>query len=170
MEISLILVNIVVLLVLFGSLGMTLIGLPGNIVLFLTVLGYAYYDSFVHIGWSALGTVIGAIIVGELFETLMGAAWARREKASKIAVGVAVVGTILGGVIGTALLAVIGSVVGAFAGGFVCSYIAEYKVTSDKSQAWRVAKSVFKGQLLGVVIKFSIAVASIVYLLIHMPW
>lgn len=170
MELSLILVNIIVLLLLFVSVGMTLVGLPGNILLFLTVLGYAFYDQFTHVGWQALGVVVGAILIGEIFETLMGAVWAKRERASKTAVGVAVFGTILGGVAGTMVFPVLGSVIGAFAGGFVSSYIAEYQVTKDGGQAWRVAKSVFKGQILGVVIKFSVAVATIVYLLIHMPW
>lgn len=170
MEISLIMVNIIVLLALFGCLGLTLIGLPGNIVLFLTVLGYAFYDNFVHIDLQALAMVIGAILLGEIFETLMGAVWAKREKATRIAIGVAVIGTILGGIIGTMLLPVLGSVIGAFLGGFISSYIAEYRMTKDTEQAWRVAKSVFKGQLLGIVIKFAIAMAAIVYLLIHMPW
>lgn len=170
MEISLLMVNIVVILILLSCIGMTLVGLPGNVVLFLTVLSYAFYDDFVHIGWQALAIVLGSILLGELVETLMGAIWAKREKASRVAVGAAVIGTILGGIAGTMLVPVLGSIVGAFLGGFLGSYIAEYRVTSDKGQAWRVAKSVFKGQLLGVVVKFSIAVATIVYLLIHMPW
>lgn len=170
MEGSLLLVNIIVILVLFASLGMTLIGLPGNVILFLTVLAYAIYDNFIHITWQALGIVIGAIILGELVETFMGAIWAKREKASKLAIGVAVLGTIVGGIAGTVAFPGIGSVIGAFLGGFISSVVAEYHMTSDKQQAWRVGVSVFKGQILGVVIKFSIAVASIVYLLSHMPW
>lgn len=51
MEASLIFVNIAVLFILVVGLFMTLIGLPGNVVLFITVLGYAFYDGFVHIGW-----------------------------------------------------------------------------------------------------------------------
>lgn len=170
MDVSLILVNILVLLVLFGCLGLTLLGFPGNVVLFFTVLGYAFYDNFTHIGWQSLGVVVGAIFLGELVETFMGAIWAKREKASRIAVGVAVLGTIIGGLAGTAVFPVLGSVVGAFLGGFASSYVAELRVTRDKEQAWRVAVSVFKGQLMGVVIKFSIAMATIVYLLMHMSW
>lgn len=170
MEGTLILINITVILVLFACLGMTLIGLPGNVVLFLTVLGYAIYDNFVHVTWQSLGVIVGAIILGELVETFMGAIWAKREKASKLAIGVAVLGTIIGGIAGTALFPGFGSIIGAFLGGFISSVIAEYRMTKDKDQAWRVGISVFKGQLLGVVIKFSIAVASIVYLLSHMAW
>lgn len=170
MEASLIFVNIAVLFILVVGLFMTLIGLPGNVVLFITVLGYAFYDGFVHIGWQALAVVIASIILGEFFETLTGAFWAQRERASKMAIGVAVFGTIFGGLIGTAVFPVVGSIIGAFLGGFLSSYIAEYYATNDKNQAWRVAISVIKGQLLGIVLKFTIAVATIVYLLIHMPW
>lgn len=170
MEGSLILINIAVILILFACLGMTLIGLPGNMVLFLTVLGYAIYDNFVHITWQSLAIIVGAIVLGELVETVMGAVWAKREKASKLAIGAAVLGTIVGGIAGTAFFPGIGSVVGAFLGGFAGSMAAEYHMTKDKGQAWRVGISVFKGQLLGVVVKFSIAVAAIVFLLSHMAW
>ena len=170
MELSLVVINIAVVLVLFSCIVMTLVGLPGNVVLFLTVFGYAFYDNFVHIDWHSLGIVLGAIVLGEIVETIMGAVWAKREKASRMAIATAVLGTIIGGLVGTVILPVIGSVIGAFVGGFVSSYIAEYRATSDKEQSWRVAKSVLKGQILGVVVKFWIAVATIIYLLTQMPW
>lgn len=170
MEISLVIINIIVIAVLLICIGMTIIGLPGNIILFLTVLGYAVYDNFVHINLQSLGFVVAGIIFGELIETIMGAIWAKREKASKLAIGVAIVGTIGGGLIGTFFLPVVGSVIGAFLGGFLSSYFAEYHITNDVQQAWRVAKSVFKGQIVGTIVKFSIALATIVYLLVHMPW
>lgn len=170
MELSLVMVNVLVLLVLFLSLGMTLVGMPGNVVLFFTVLGYAFYDGFLNFDWQVLAVVLGAIVAGEAVEFFMGAIWAHREKASKVAIGVTVFGTLVGAVAGTSLFPVVGSIIGAFLGGFISSLVAEYMMTKNKQQAWRVAVSVFKGQLLGVVVKFSVAMAAIVYLMGKMPW
>ncbi len=170
MELSIIVINMVILLILFSGLGMTLVGLPGNIVIFCTTLAYAFYDKFVHIGIRELTFVLGAILIGELFETLTAAIWAKKEKASKLAICVAVIGSIVGAVLGTIIVPIIGSIIGALVGGFVSSYIAEYRTTRNFEQAWRVALGVMKGQLLGIVIKFSVAMATIMYVLIQMPW
>lgn len=170
MELSLILVNLIALAVLFISLGMTLVGLPGNIVLFLAVLGYAFYDGFAHVGAGAVGIVAACLIIGEIFETFMGAAWAKREKASGLAVGAALVGAVVGGLAGTWIFPIVGSLAGVFLGGLAAGYAAELNVSGDKRRAWRVAKSVCKGQALGMAIKFAIAVGVAVYLCVQMPW
>lgn len=170
MELSIIIINILILLILFSGLVMTLIGLPGNTVIFCTTLAYAFYDNFIHISVGDLAIVLGAILVGELFETLTAAIWAKKEKASKLAIGVAVIGAMVGGILGTMIVPIIGSFAGALAGGFVSSYIAEYRTTKNGVQAWRVALSVVKGQILGIVIKFSVATSIILYVLIQMPW
>lgn len=170
MELSIIIINILILLILFSGLGMTLIGLPGNAVIFCTTLAYAFYDNFVHIGIGELAFVLGAILVGELFETLTAAIWAKKEQASKLAIGVAVIGTIIGGILGTMIVPIIGSILGALVGGFASSYIAEYRTTKNGAQARRVALGVIKGQILGSIIKFSVAIAAILYVLIQMPW
>lgn len=170
MELSMIVINMVIVLILFSGLGMTLVGLPGNIVIFCTTLAYTFYDNFVHIGIRELAFVLGAILIGELFETLTAAVWAKKEKASKLAIFVAVIGTIVGGVLGTMIIPLLGSIIGALVGGFISSYIAEYRMTRNFEQAWRVALVVMKGQLLGIIIKFSVAMATIMYVLIQMPW
>lgn len=167
---ELILINIAIILILGIGLCMILIGLPGNTIIFVTTLIYALYDHFVHIGIGELATIFVVILIGELFETFLGVLWARREKASKMALGVAVLGTILGGIIGTMILPLVGSFIGALCGGFGGSYLAEYRKTNNADQAWRVAISVIKGQILGVVIKFSIAIAVILYVIMQFSW
>lgn len=170
MDTTLVLINIVVLIVLFASLFITVLDLPGNFVILIVTVAYGFYDNFIHIDMISLGVVCTGIVLGELFETLMGAIWAKREKASRMAIGIAVIGTILGGIVGTMVFPVVGSILGALFGGFFSSYVAEYHMTRDLAQAWRVAKSVFKGQLIGIVLKFSVALATIVYIILHMPW
>ena len=148
MDVGLLLVNIGLIIMLLASLGLTIIGMPGNFVIFLTAL----------------------IILGEVFETFTGAVWASREKASKRAVIFAVIGTVIGGLIGTAFTPIIGSIIGALAGGFTVSWFVEYQLTNDKEHAIRVATSVIKGQILGVIIKFTIALVTIIYLLFNLAW
>ena len=166
MDVGLLLVNIGLIIMLLASLGLTIIGMPGNIVIFLTALAY----DFVHLSLMDLGIVLGAIILGEVFETFTGAVWASREKASKRAVIFAVIGTVIGGLIGTAFTPIIGSIIGALAGGFTVSWFVEYQLTNDKEHAIRVATSVIKGQILGVIIKFTIALVTIIYLLFNLAW
>lgn len=170
MDIGLLFVNIGLIIMLLASLGLTIIGMPGNIVIFLTALAYGFYDHFVHLSLMDLGIVLGAIILGEVFETFTGALWASREKASKRAIIFAVFGTVFGGIIGTAFTPVIGSIIGALVGGFAVSWFVEYQLTNDKQHAIRVAMSVIKGQMLGVIIKFTIALVTIIYLLFNLAW
>lgn len=129
-----------------------------------------FYDNFTHLSIGDLAFVLGAILVGELFETLTAAIWAKKEKASKLAIAAAIIGTVIGGILGTMIVPIAGSIAGALAGGFVSSYIAEYRTTKNGAQAWRVALGVMKGQLLGIVIKFSVATTTILYVLIQMTW
>ena len=68
MDVGLLLVNIGLIIMLLASLGLTIIGMPGNIVIFLTALAYGFYDHFVHLSLMDLGIVLGAIILGEVFE------------------------------------------------------------------------------------------------------
>ena len=170
MDFGLILVNIGLIFMLLASLGLTMIGMPGNVVILLTALAYGFYDHFVHISVMDLSIVLGAIAAGELFETFTGAIWAKREKASKRAILFAVIGTVIGGIIGTAITPFIGSIIGALLGGFILSWGVEYQLTNDKEHAMRVAMSVIKGQILGIIIKFTIALATIVYLLFNLAW
>lgn len=170
MEITGLMLNVIVILLLLGGIGFTLIGLPGNVLIFLTALGYGYLEGFVHMNYQTLLLLLAALILGELVESFAGAVGAKKEKASFRAIIAAFFGGIIGGIIGTGILPVVGSIGGAILGGFAGSYLAEYTKHQDLDKAGRVAQSVIKAQLIGLVIKFAIAITMIIYILVHLPW
>ena len=170
MEFTGLMLNIIVILLLLTGLGFTLIGLPGNVFIFLTALGYGYLEGFAHMNVQILLLLLAALVFGELVEAIAGAVGAKKEKASLRAIIAAFFGGVIGGIIGTGILPLIGSVGGAILGGFAGSYLAEYTKHRDTDKAGRVAQSVIKGQVIGLIIKFAVAIAMIISILFYLPW
>jgi len=170
MEYTVILINILFSIIIFGGVIMTMVGLPGNVLIVLAGLTYGYYDGFEHVDYAVLVIIVGVFVLSELIEFLAGLIGAKKEKASKRAVVAAFVGTVLGAIWGTAILPFIGSIIGALLGGFVITAWAEYTKTKDKEQAKRVAIGVLKGQIMGMVFKVAAAVGMAMALIYQMKW
>lgn len=154
---SAIFINILVGFVVLAGIGLTLINLPGNSVIFVVALVYGIYDGFTNMTVQTLLLIFALFIAGELVEFIAGALGAKKQKASTRAVIAAIIGAILGGVIGTGILPLIGSVLGAMGGAFAASYIAEYTKAGDADHARRVGVSVMKGQAIGMIVKILMA-------------
>lgn len=170
MEINIFIVNILLIIVLLCSISLTMIGLPGNLAVLLVALGYGYWEGFNHFSTTFLLVLLAAFVIGETVEFVAGAFGATREKASGWAIAAAVFGAILGAVIGTTIVPLIGSFLGAMAGAFAASYGAEYLKTQDVAKARRVAQSVMLGQIVGMIVKFSIGVGMVVAIIANLPW
>lgn len=170
MEYMLLLINILFGMALVSGVIMTMVGLPGNILIVLGAMAYGYYDHFQHVDYSMLLIIGGVFIVSEIFDFLAGVLGAKKEKASKRAILAAFIGTVAGGIGGTAILPVIGSIGGALLGAFVGAALAEYTKIKDKEQAKRVAIGVLKGQIMGMVIKTTTAIGMVITLLYQMKW
>lgn len=149
---------------------MTMVGLPGNILIVVIGLFYGYYDGFEHVDYVVLVIIAGVFILGEVIEFWAGFIGAKKEKASKRAVAAAFIGTILGGIWGTVILPLIGSILGALCGAFVITAIAEYTKTKNKEKARRVAIGVLKGQIVGMVFKVATAVGMAIALISKLKW
>jgi uncharacterized protein YqgC (DUF456 family) len=162
--------NIVFILVLLGGVTMTVMGLPGNILIILAGFAYGYYEHFETIDYAILVIIFGIFIVSEIIEFVAGLIGAKKVKASKRAMLAPFIGTILGGVWGTAIFPIIGSLLGALLGAYIITALAEYSKTKDISQAKRVAKSVIKGQIFGVLIKAAAAVSMAILLVCQLKW
>jgi uncharacterized protein YqgC (DUF456 family) len=163
-------INSVIVIFLLIALGLTTLTLPGNLVIVLIAAGYGLYDGFVHFDYFFLALLITAFAFGELVEFVAGAVGAKKEKASKRAIAAAVFGAIAGGLAGTALLPVLGSFIGAMLGAYAASYYAELSVCRDKEQSKRVAFSVMKGQMIGMIVKFGIAVTMVIAIILKLQW
>lgn len=162
--------NIACILFVFGGVIMTIIGLPGNTLILLTGLVYGYYDHFENIDYAILVIVFGIYIIGGIIEFVAGLMSAKKEKASKRAMFALFIGTIVGGIWGTALLPIIGSLLGALLGAFVFTILAEYSKSKDMTQAKKVAKSVVKGQVFGIIIKSAAAISMAILLIYQLKW
>ena len=170
MDYTAILVNVVCSVIILGGVIMTMVGLPGNILIVLVGVAYGYSDSFVHVNIVVLGIIIGIFIVSELIDFWSGLIGAKKQKASKRAVVAAFIGTVLGGIWGTVILPLIGSIVGALVGAFVITALAEYTKTKNKEQAKRVAIGVLKGQIIGMIFKVAAAVSMASALIYQFDW
>lgn len=170
MEYIVVLINILFSAILVGSVMMTMVGLPGNIVIILAAMIYGYYDKFQHVDYGVLLIVGGVFIATEVFDFLAGILGAKKEKASKRAILTAGLGTLLGGIVGTAILPIIGSIGGALLGAFIGAGVAEYTKVKDKEQAKRVAIGVVKGQIFGMIVKTTAAVGMVISLIYQLKW
>ena len=169
-EAALILANIAVIAAVLIGLGLTLVGLPGNLLIFLSAAGYGFWDGFVHVDGRFLLLLFGALLLGEAVEFVAGALGAKRKKASLRAMAASTVGGIAGAVMGTAFVPVIGSIAGAVLGAFGASYVAEYSKTGDREQAERVARSVAAGLLLGTLFKLAVGVGMAISVIWRLTW
>lgn len=165
-----ILINIIVSVILVSGAMMTMVGLPGNMLIVLTGLVYGYYNDFQQVGYFVLGVVGGLFIFSEVLEFLAGTLGAKKEKASKRAIIAAFFGTFAGGIGGTLILPIIGSIAGALVGAFLSAALAEYTKEKDEEQAKRVAIGVLKGQIFGMIVKTTAAVAMVVILMYQLQW
>ncbi|SFL79958.1 hypothetical protein SAMN04490355_101880 [Pelosinus propionicus DSM 13327] len=170
MEYAGLIISILSVLLILTGVVMTIIGLPGNVLILLTGLAYGYYDQFDRVDYAILVVVFGIFIIGEVIEFAAGMIGAKKEKASKRAMLAPFIGTIVGGIWGTALLPIIGSLLGALVGAFIVTILAEYSKTKDLTQAKKVAKSMAKGQVLGIIIKSATAISMAILLIYQLKW
>jgi len=170
MEIGLLLANIGMMFIVLLGAGVTLIGLPGNLIIFLGALGYGYWEHFTHFSTTFLLLLFGIFILGEAVEFLAGAMGAKKEHASGQAVIAAILGAILGGIIGTGLLPFIGTILGAMLGAFSASFLAELAHSGDAEKSRRVAISVAIGQITGMMFKLVVALGMVAAVALKLPW
>lgn len=165
-----IVINIIVSVILLSGVVMTMVGLPGNMIIVLTAVGYGYYNEFQQVSYFVLAIVGGLFVLSEVIEFVAGALGAKKEKASKRAIIAAFLGTFAGGIGGTLILPIIGSIIGALVGAFASAALAEYTKEKDEEQAKRVALGVLKGQIFGMILKTTTAVAMVIILMYQLPW
>lgn len=167
---ALIISNVFLIAAMLGSVGMISMGLPGNLLLFFSVLFYAAWSGFLYLSYESLIIVLVIILLAESIEFLAGLLGAKKEKASKRAMVGAVFGGFCGALIGSGIVPLVGSIIGLVCGGFLGSYLAEYSKAKDSDKAGRVAVGVAVGQMTGVLTKLVLALVAIVYIISQMPW
>lgn len=170
MDFMLVVINLIFILLLISSSLLIIVSLPGNLLLFLSMISYAFWDNFIHITYIDLLIVTGLLVVSEVIEFFNGPVLARAKGASTKTIIFTSIGMIIGGIVGSMLLIGIGSVIGAVLCGFITAFYFEYKDSNDIDSAKKIAKAVVKGQILGLFIKFILVIISIIFLISKLSW
>lgn len=144
------------------------LGLPGNFILLALALLVAWLGGFQAVGWLALLVMAALVVLAEVVEALLGSAMAKRFGASWWGVGGAFVGGIAGVLLGSAVLPIIGSLVGAFLGAAVGAVLLEaWHLRRVDQDALRAGWGAFLGKLLASLLKVSIGMGIVVFIVIR---
>lgn len=151
---------------------MTVLGMPGNWLMVLAVVGYVLFvpeGSTLAVGWFvaiALGLLAA---VGELLEFIAGALGVTKAGGSKRGASLAVLGSIVGGTVGLFIgvpIPIVGSLVGAllFAGlgALAGAMIGERWYGRNLDKSWHIGKAAFWGRLLGTLAKTAVGTLMVV--------
>ncbi len=170
MDFGLVAGNVVLILILVAGVLLTLLTMPGNLVIVLAAVGYGFFEGFARFDSGFLLALGGLFVLGEAAEFAAGMLGARRQKASGRAVAAAFVGGVAGALLGTAVMPLLGTVAGAVAGAFALSYATEYGKTGDREQAARVARGAAVGLVVGTLFKLAVAVGMVAAIVLRLSW
>lgn len=151
-------------LILFGSIFLIPLGLPGTWLMVAAGVGYSYLVAN-SIGWFAIVATAVLATVGEVLEFTISGRYARRYGGSRRAEWGAILGGIVGAFMGVPI-PIIGSVIGAFVGAFVGAFALEFGRAGDARGSTRVATGALIGRVVAAAMKVGIGVAIAAWLLL----
>jgi uncharacterized protein YqgC (DUF456 family) len=152
-------------LVLFVSLLMIPLGLPGLWVMVLAAVAYPYLAGEGTIGTFTLVGIMVLAAVAEALEFLLAGRYARKYGGSRRAGWGAILGGIVGAFVGVPV-PIVGPVIGALAGSFAGALIFELTRGTDTGAATRVATGALIGRVAAIALKVGIGVAISAWLLL----
>ncbi len=139
---------------------MVVMQLPGTWVMLVLTAAFALWRGGDVTPGIGLGTVIVLLIlaiVGEVVETLAGAAGARKAGGTRTGAVLAVIGGIVGAIAGTAVLVVVGTILGACIGAGIGSIIGDVLRGRELAKASLAARGAMVGKFWGTLGKIAIA-------------
>ncbi len=170
------LISFSVLLLLVNAVGVVLVllQLPGTWLMLAATSAMAWWrwDHGLITIW-ALATLVVLAILGELVEFLGPALGAAKEKSSKRAAMLAVVGGVTGAIVGTILLAflpVLGTLIGAVVGSGLFSILGDLWAGREMELAWKGGKGAAIGRFWGALGKLMIAVVMWLVVAVALVW
>lgn len=140
-------------------------GLPGTFVMVVDAAAYGYFTHWTRVNLALVVVLLGMAIVGEVLEQIISVRGAAQHGGGKVGMWGAFIGGIIGAFAGTPL-PVIGNVIGAFIGAFLGALVAEWIRHGQFSIAIRSAYGAFVGRIRATVMKFTLAAAMVVVLLL----
>ncbi len=152
--------------ILFVSLIMIPLGLPGTWIMVAAALGYWILVPAGGVGmFTTIGTGVLAL-VGEGIEFSLAGRYARKYGGSRRAGWGAIIGGMVGAFMGIPVpIPFVGSMIGAFVGSFVGALVAELSRGSGGGAATRVAWGAFIGRVVAAAAKVAIGIVIIVWII-----
>ena len=138
--------SIAAMMVVLGPI-LTIFDLPGNTLMMLTAIGFAFFDSGMYLDARLLSGMFCVYVLGECWEATVSLFGIKRKKVSWWAVLLIAIGGFAGTLVGTGIMPVFGSFAGGLAGAFTAAFAYEYLRTGQGQEAaalaWAAAKMRF---------------------------
>ena len=138
---------------------LTIFDLPGNSLMMLTSLGFAFYDEAKYFDMRLLSAMVLIYVLGEAWEFCVSLFGIKRYKVPWVAVLLIGVGGFFGTLIGTGFFPILGSFVGGVCGAFVTAFIYEYLRSGMRQDAWHLAWETAKMRFLALIGKMCAGIA-----------
>ena len=138
---------------------LTIFDLPGNSLMMLTSLGFAFYDEAKYFDMRLLSAMVLIYVLGEAWEFCVSLFGIKRYKVPWVAVLFIGIGGFFGTLIGTGFFPVLGSFVGGVCGAFVTAFIYEYLRSGMRQDAWHLAWETAKMRFLALIGKMCAGIA-----------
>jgi len=159
--------------VLFAGALMTLLGLPGTIVIVLDALVYSAATGW-RIPWWVLVILLGIALVAEVSDNLISAAGVKKYGGSTAGMIWAIIGGLAGamaagwvlGVLLPVAGAIVGPILGGLVGGFYGGYWYERHQGKPADEAAQAGKGAVFGRLAGALMKSVLAAVMIIIALL----
>lgn len=138
---------------------LTIFDLPGNSLMMLTSLGFAFYDEAKYFDMRLLSAMVLIYVLGEAWEFCVSLFGIKRYKVPWVAVLFIGIGGFFGTLIGTGFFPILGSFVGGVCGAFVTAFIYEYLRSGMRQDAWHLAWETAKMRFLALIGKMCAGIA-----------
>ncbi|MBQ8690902.1 MAG: DUF456 domain-containing protein [Phascolarctobacterium sp.] len=138
---------------------LTIFDLPGNSMMMLTSLGFAFYDEAKYFDMRLLSAMVLIYVLGEAWEFCVSLFGIKRYKVPWVAVLFIGIGGFFGTLIGTGFFPILGSFVGGVCGAFVTAFIYEYLRSGMRQDAWHLAWETAKMRFLALIGKMCAGIA-----------
>ena len=126
---------------------LTIFDLPGNSILLLTGLGFAFYNESAFFSGRLLSAMVLVYLLGEAWEFCVSLFGIKKEKVSWLAVLLIGMGGFAGTLMGTTILPILGSILGGVVGASATAFLYELARTGMQKNAahlaWEAAKMRF---------------------------
>lgn len=134
---------------------LTVFDLPGNTLLMMTALGFAFYDEAMYFNGRLLAAMVLIYAIGECWEFCVSLFGIKRRRVSWTAVFLIGVGGLIGTVLGTGVLPVLGSFFGGVAGAYIAAFSYEYLKSGQKKAALALAFEAARVRFLALIGKLA---------------